>query len=365
MKVNLNPEIFISAREAEGRTQAELAEAAGVSQGVISKVEHGLEGLTPEQLQRIADYLGYDVGLFTRPDRVRSGASACLYHLKRKTLPAKILRRLEGRMYLASLHTDRVLQDFDIDAERVFHTLDLDEYGSPAEAARALRAGWRVPPGPIGNVMALIESAGGIVLLADFETRKLFGMSCWAKTARPFFFLNANSPTDELRWTLAHELGHLTMHAYAPDGDPEVQADEFAAEFLMPHAEITPQLRNLDFRRLPALKGHWRVSMKALIRRAEKTGAITKDQAQVMYRQYNARRYASGEPFHIPEEKPSLLSEAIRLHFEEHGYNVDQLATITGMSAEKFAERLMGDEAPRKRGNVIRLVQDSDRVHRF
>lgn len=365
MKVTLNPEIFVSAREAEGRTQAEVAEAAGVSQGVISKVEHGLEGLTAEQLQRVAEYLGYDAKLFTQPDRVRSGASACLYHLKRKTLPAKILHRLEGRMYLASLHTDRVLQDFDIDAERVFHTLDLDDYGSPTEAARALRAAWRVPPGPIGNLMTLIESAGGIVLLAEFETRKLFGMSCWAKTARPFFFLNAASPTDELRWTLAHELGHLTMHAYAPDGDPEVQADEFAAEFLMPHAEILPQLRNLDIRRLPALKGHWRVSMKALIRRAEKTGAIGKDQAQILYRQYNARRWASGEPFPITEERPSLLSEAIRLHFEEHGYTLEQLATVTGLSPEKFAERLLGDTQPPQKGNVLRLVQDSERSQRF
>lgn len=358
MKITVNPEIFMSAREAEGMTQSEVAKAAGVSQGVISKVERGLDGLPAEQLQRIADFLGYDVSLFTQPDRVRSGASACLYHLKRKTLPKKVLHQLEGRMFLASLHGDRVLRDFDTDSERMFHRMDLDDYlGSPAEVARSLRRAWRVPPGPIGNLMALTESAGGIVLLADFGTRKLFGMSCWSKTARPFFFLNAEMPTDELRWTLTHEVGHLMMHGFAPDGDPEAQADEFAAEFLMPQAEIVPQLRSLEFRRLPALKAHWRVSMKALIRRAEKTGAISKSSAEVLYRQYSARRYASGEPFPIPDEKPTLLEDAIRLHFEEHDYSLEELATVAGLSSKRFVDRLMGQQQPRRQGNVIRLHQ--------
>lgn len=357
MKIDLNSEIFISAREAEGRTQAEVAAAACVSQGVISKVEHGLDGLTNDQLRKVADFLGYDVKLFTQPDRVRSGASACLYHRKRKTLPAKVLHRLEGRMYLASLHSDRVLSDFDVDSERVFQTMDLDDYGSPAEVAQALRRAWRVPPGSIGNLMALIESAGGIVLLGDFDTRKLFGMSCWAKTARPFFFLNAVMPTDDLRWTLAHELGHLTMHAFAPDGDPEDQADEFAGEFLMPKAEILPQLRNLDFRRLPRLKSYWRVSMKTIVRRAEKTGAISKDAAVVLYRQYNARRYGSGEPFPIIGESPTLLHEAIRLHFEEHEYSIEEVAKIAGLSTGHFAKRLMGDQRPVRQDNVIRLIR--------
>lgn len=358
MKISPNPEIFISAREAEGKTQAEVAKAAGVSQGVISKVEHGLDGMTPEQLEGVASYLGYDPALFLRPERVRSGASACLYHRKRKTLPARILHRLEGRMYLASLHADRLLQDFDIDAERQFHTMDLDDYGSPVEVAQALRRAWRVPPGPIGNLMALIESAGGIVLLADFETRKLFGMSCWSKTGRPVFYLNSAMTTDDLRWTLAHEVGHLVMHAMAPDGDPEVQADEFAGEFLMPRAEAVPQLRNLDFRRLPKLKGYWRVSMKTVIRRAEMTGAISKDAAQSLYKQYNARRYGSGEPYAIAEEQPTLVGEAIRLHFEEHEFTVEDVAAIAGMNVAMFEDRLMGDERPMRRENVIRIGKD-------
>lgn len=66
------------------------------------------------------------------------------------------------------------------------------------------------------------------------------------------------------------------MHANAPDGDPEAQADVFAGEFLAPESLFRHQARKLTFDRLANLKAYWRISMKAIIKRAEALGAITK-----------------------------------------------------------------------------------------
>jgi Zn-dependent peptidase ImmA (M78 family)/transcriptional regulator with XRE-family HTH domain len=351
---SVNPEILISARESRSETQLGLGEAAHVTQGMISKFENGVATPTREQLDLIATQLRYPVALFYEPDRIRSGASACLYHRKRKTLPAKMLTRLQAKMYLATLHADRLLRDFEVDAVRQFHTMDLDEYGgSPTEVARALRAAWRVPQGPIHNLTNLVESAGGVIVLAPFGTRKLFGMSCWSKVGRPLFYLNEEMPTADLRWTLAHELGHLTMHAAAPNGDPEEEADEFAAEFLCPRLEIRPQLLDLSFSQLPTLKSYWRVSMKTLIMRADKLGAVPAKRATTLYKQYSARRFGVSEPIELSPEPPTLIREALKIHFNEHKYSVEELAEVARLNTIEFEVDVVRDLVPS--GNVVRL----------
>ena len=313
--LDVNLEILVSARESRGLTQSDVAAAIGVSQGLISKFEDGLTALTRERLVLIAEFLGFPLSLFLEPDRIRSGASACLYHRKRKTLPAKILNRLQSSMYLTTVHTDRLLREVIIESDRTFHTMDLDEYnGSPVRVAQALRAAWRVGPGPIKNLTRLIEHAGGVIVMAPFGTHKLFGMSCWGKVGRPLFYLNSEMPTADLRWTLAHELGHLTMHASAPLGDAELEADEFAREFLCPVSEFRPQVKDLTFKDLPSLKAYWKISMKAIIKSANAIDAIPTARAVSLYKQYNNRKYQVDEPYPVSSEPPHLLRDAMLVH---------------------------------------------------
>jgi Zn-dependent peptidase ImmA (M78 family)/DNA-binding XRE family transcriptional regulator len=348
----INPEVLIVARESRGRTQKEVADAAGVTQGLISKVERGFTMLDSAHLKGIAQFLDYPERLFFEPGRVREVGSPCLYHRKRKTLPAKVLTKLDARMYMRNINVRRLLHDLDVEGDRQFHTLDPDEYGgSPVEVARALRAAWRVPAGPIPNLTALIESAGGVVIMEEFDTHKLFGMSCWTTRGVPFFFLNAAIPTADLRWTLAHELGHLTMHATPPDDDPEEQADAFAGEFLAPEGLLRPSLRRLEFNRLPNLKMYWRLSIKALIKRSEVLGAIDRPTATRFYKQYSARRYHAHEPYPLDAEPPTLIGEAIRVHLQEHEYSRDELAEALLLTTGECGREFRGD--PRYEENVF------------
>ena len=54
--------------------------------------------------------------------------------------------------------------------------------------------------------------------------------------------VNDRWSTDRLWLTLAHELGHLCLHGAELGGDPEDEANEFTAEFLMPADVIRPRL---------------------------------------------------------------------------------------------------------------------------
>lgn len=352
-----NPEMLQVARESRGRTQQEVADAIGVTQGMLSKAESDIAELPPDVMASVARFLGYPTALFYEADRVREVGSACLYHRKRKTLPAKTLKQIDAQMYVRNVNVRRLLDGLNIDGDRAFYTMDTDEYGgSPAAVARALRAAWRVPDGPIKNLTALIESAGGIVLLDDFGSRKLFGMSCWTTRGHPLFYLNSEIPTADLRWTLAHELGHLTMHGYAPNGEPEAEADEFAGEFLAPAAQFRPSLQgNLRFDRLPNLKAYWRLSMKGVIRRAQAIGAIDQATATRLYKQHSARGYNAAEPFAIPAEPPTLVRRAVDVHLQELGYSATELAEAVRLEYDELYTGLLGyDVAPNQ--NVISLL---------
>jgi Zn-dependent peptidase ImmA (M78 family) len=256
-------------------------------------------------------------------------------------------------MELRLIGVRRLLRDLELETERHFHTMDPDEYaGSPAAVAQALRQAWRVPDGPIANLTTLIESAGGVVLKADFGTNKLMGMSCWERDALPLFYLNSRMAPEDLRWTIAHELGHLTMHGVPPLGDPEKEADEFAAEFLAPAAQITPALRRLAFDRLFPLKATWRLSIKALIFRAEAVGAIDRQTAVRLYKQYSARGYNAGEPYPLPVEPTTLVESAIRIHLDEHGYSPEELAAGVGFLKPHEFNSEFSPITPRS-GNVV------------
>lgn len=337
MSAYFNSQALIIARESRGRSQTDVGAAASVSQRLISKAEADLHIPSKTQLARIAEYLDYPVEFFSEPGQLRDGASVC--HYQRKTLPAGVLSRANAIMFVRNVNVQRMLNGLEIAGPRQFHTLEVEEFGNPTAIARALRTAWRIPDGPITNLISLIESAAGVVILSPFGNRKLFGMSCWPTQHHPLFYMNSEISMADLRWTLAHEVGHLTMHASPTAADPEAEADEFASEFLMPGAQIAPDLRRLRWESLGPLKLHWRVSMKTLIRRADSLGCITRDDAIRLYKRYSAHGFNASEPYEIPRESPTLLARAAEVHFKQHGYTVAELRRAVCLSnPADFAE---------------------------
>ena len=336
---NFNPEMLTLARLSRGRSQTWFAENLGISAGLMSKWENGIVEPQPERIEQVADRLGYPSSLFFQTERVRGTDSICFHHRKRKTMPARLLSQVEAEMHLAQLQAARLLQHVRIKATNEFLTLDPDDVGGPHEVARVVRAYWRIPTGPVPSMVTLVEAAGAVVVLRDFRSRKLDGMSAWGKGTPPLFFLNEANPVDRNRWTIAHELGHLIMHRVATSGDPEDEANLFAQELLIPRDEVIADLRRLSFARLPALKAYWRVSMKALITTADKLGVLPKNKIKSMYVQYSRAGWSQGEPHSLTPEKATVLAKAIQVHLGQHGYSIPELASVVHLSTKEFSEK--------------------------
>jgi Zn-dependent peptidase ImmA (M78 family)/transcriptional regulator with XRE-family HTH domain len=334
----INPAMLTLAREYRGLTQAELADRVGITQGYLSKFENGLLPIPTELVQAFADALDWPVGFFSRSDQIYGLGSTCLYHRKQSALPVSVLRLIQARANVLRIGLDPLLKDIALDAENPFPIMDIDEFGPPARIAQLLRATWRLPLGPIQNLVATVESAGGLILRAPFGTRQMDAISHWSPQS-PIFLLNSEAPGDRLRFSLAHEIGHLVMHR-VPTPDLEHEADQFAAEFLMPEREIKSDLLHLDLIRAAQLKPFWKVAISALIMRARDVGAISPNRAKTLFIEMSRMGYRTHEPVDIPVEEPTVIRALVDIHRQEHGYSDPQLVAISGAPADSFLDSL-------------------------
>jgi Zn-dependent peptidase ImmA (M78 family)/DNA-binding XRE family transcriptional regulator len=340
-----NPEMFVLARESRRYTQVELARLIGVEQGTISKLESGLIITPDELLNKVAEVLKYPVDFFFQNEKVYGFGSSVFYHRKRQGLPVRQLRQLHAEMNIRRFGIKKLLRAAALDTEHRFEHFDPKEYRGRVEViARAVRAAWRLPSGPIRNLTEALENAGAIIIRHDFGTRKADAVSEWIEPNPPLFFVNSNPDVtgDRVRFSLAHELGHVVMHQY-PVPDLEEQADRFAAEFLMPEKDVAHQLSRLTLPKLAMLKQEWRVSMGALIEQAYRIGNISKSQRSRLIIQLRSDTHSYREPIEadIPMEKPSLLDELIQAHLTDLRYSVEDLSTLMNELESEFVAKYL------------------------
>lgn len=325
-------EVLTTARRASGRTQAELADAAGITQAALSRYENGLREPAPEVLETLARELGVTTRFINHAGKVR-GAMAVDAHMRRRgTAQATIWKRLEARLNMYRMHASLLSEDVHLNAEQKIPTFDPIDV-TPDDAARMVRMQWRMPVGPVRDLTGWIEGAGCLVIEEDFETKRVDGMSQWIN-GTPLIFINSTAPTDRKRLTLAHELGHLVLHSEEVSETVEDEANAFAAEFLMPLEVIRPQLRNLRVDALFDLKREWGVSMGALIERAFRAGVITAAQRTSMWKLLSKKGWRTTEPLsdRLTPERPKLTAR-IAASLEEIGLSSEEIATMSGFAS--------------------------------
>jgi len=332
-----NPRMLVLARESRGLSQAELAAAIKVTQGKISKYENGLLEPSDDDLTRISAVVDYEPEFFCQADHVYGLGTSLLFNRKRKTAPAHVQRRIIAQVNVMRMQIGRWLQGAEVAVENRFERLDIDRFDGDAETvSRHTRAAWRLPPGPIANLTAAIESAGGIVAVCDFETDRVDAAHMWLDGLPPMFFMNSQVPGDRHRFSLAHEVGHAIMHTL-PSDDVETEADRFASELLMPADDIGPQLVGLTIQRAAQLKMQWKVSMQAIIVRAWHLGRITEPRYRSLYTQISVHGYRRNEPFPIPFEQPTVLGQLVKIHREHHGYSEEDMGRLLFTHAPTFS----------------------------
>jgi Zn-dependent peptidase ImmA (M78 family)/transcriptional regulator with XRE-family HTH domain len=322
-------DVLAIARKAQGLTQTELAEIVGVTQPAINRYESGDRDPDANTLTKLAGVLGVTEELLTHGNRFR-GALAVDAHMRRqKTTRASAWRQMEARLNLLRVHASFLFEEVSIASEQHVPAFD-PEFTTPEDAAKMVRAQWRMPMGPVVNLTRWMEAAGCLVFEEDFGTQRIDGLSQWVDD-HPVILINANSAPDRKRLTKAHELAHLVLHSNGPTEHMEDEANRFAAELLMPAVEIRHELRRLELGKLRDLKREWGVSMQALLERSYRMGLVTADARTKFYKMMNARGWKTNEPDieYIVVEKPSLpvhIGKALRTR----GFSDEQAARIAG-----------------------------------
>lgn len=341
-----NPQMLRTARGALGLTQSELAERVGVRQSAVSRWEDGIREPDEGDVRLLAEKLQRPYEFFFLADRLYGVDSAFMYHRKRQRMPLGQLNQIHDRINIVRLGVARLLRNVEAWPVRFEHMdIEDEKYSGPDQIASFVRAMWQVPYGPIPDLIGLVEAAGGIVIPMDFGTDMFDAVGQWPTGLPPLFFLNKEAPTDRMRFSLAHEVGHLIMHRI-PTPFLETEADLFASELLMPtrHAEV--ELKGITLNDAMRLKLKWRMAAQAIVRRAHDVGAITDRKYKSLYVEISRRGYRKREPNPISPEQPTTLRRLVSVHVESFDYGVDDLRRLTFCTESEF-RRVYLDETPK------------------
>ena len=373
-----NPQMLTLARRTRGWSQAQTAGRAGVAQSLVSRYESGTMLPRDGHIEQLSAALDYPTGFFFQGLFVTGPGIGEIFHRKRVVTAAKTLGKFHAVAEVRRFDIAKLLNSSPT-TEPAMPFLSVDEYEEdPTEIARMLRSYWNLPRGPIFNLTETMERNGCIIFAHDFGTAHIDGFSHRFSVDPPLFHVNASIPPDRLRWTLAHELGHMVMHGFvAMDPDTaEQQANRFAGEFLAPAAELQPTLWNLDFQRLAGLKREWKISMQAIIMRARDLDVITERQKRELFQRLGKAGHRKREPTSLdpPIERETRARQLAQYHLTHLEYTRQELLEYLcigerdfdqyyGSTGDKFLDVALEGERPTMDGIDITVGPDAPRLH--
>lgn len=302
------------ARKLAGLTQKELAEKVGVNQSAIAFYEKEKTIPSDDILNRIAEITGFLPAFFERIP-IEEFPKGSLSYRAYKSVTAKE----EDKAYLMAKllfeHLTVMARSFLLPRMQVPTIQE-----KPGRAAEITRTALGISPdSPINNLTSLLEKNGAIILSLPIFLQKIDAFSAWVylqDDKRPLIAESFGKPSDRIRFSVAHELGHLVMHNPPKTSVKimEKEANDFASALLMPKEIMLDEFTQpVTLFSIAQLKLKWRVSMQALIYRAKDLKVITNRQATYLFSQMNARGWKTSEPpnLSIPIEKPQLFRKLI------------------------------------------------------
>jgi Zn-dependent peptidase ImmA (M78 family)/DNA-binding XRE family transcriptional regulator len=298
------------AREICGLTQTQLADNIGVNQSAIAQMEAGRISPTEDILHKIVFTTEFPMPFFRQALSVEFPLGSLLLR-SRSSLTAreKSVSRQYARIIFETIEKmERTISPLPLRLPRI------DE--DPVNAAIKTRSLLGLSPdAPIANLINVLEKNGILILALPLNIDKEDAFSVWVgkEARRPIIAITNDAvPGDRLRFSIAHELGHLVIHQTF-EGDMkkvEKEANSFAGEFLLPRESmLNEMIPPITLSSLMSLKKRWGVSLAFLARRAAVLQIITQRQYVYLLTQLSANGYRKNEPIYISKEKPRLFSQ--------------------------------------------------------
>jgi len=332
--------------KARGLTWKALAEAAAVRTSTLSEYKNGDTTPSPEQLAKIAVALEFPEEFFLRPMLVGSKLSGPRLFRAPSSLTKRAANQAETRLAWMS--------ECLVYAERFLHTpkptflepyLQIQEplqLESQQIEATALAVREKLGYGlhPITNLIRTLERSGIVILRYEsLANIKMDGLSQHSELGRPFCAIMAREEPSLARenFSLAHELGHIVLHAQISEkrfdelADAKIledQANRFASAFLLPQVPFLSDVAAPTASYFEHLKRKWRVSIAAMIRRCYDLGRITISEYSSLNVRLSQKRWRKREPLddELEIERPVLLSQVFNALEKRDGIHGARIA---------------------------------------
>ena len=338
MKELVNPAMLSLARESRGLFQKEVAQSIGISLSNISRIESSEIGTSDKYLQEVSKLTKYPLSFFYQQGSVFPDS---LSYRKRQKVSQKVLTPINAQINIVRLHVQHLIDELQPDLKDV-PVIEVTETETPQKVAIKLRKLWKISEPVIGNLTKILEAQDIIITPFHFNTARVDSRSILTQNKYPIIFYNDMLLGDRQRFSLAYELGHLVMHTFTTISairDISHEANLFAAEFLMPEKEMRKDFKEgITISTLIELKKKWKVSMIALLYRADDLGYLTENQKKYLLLQFNSMNIRRREPVEldIPVEKTTLLRKWITDLKAKKKLNTAQVAAALHLNTDEF-----------------------------
>lgn len=332
-------ERLADARKRARLTQAEVADRLGVARTTLVAIEKGERRPSHAELVRLGEILATSIHDLLRETFVRAEISPRFRSDGAVADAVECLRTLGARYAeLERLHGLRRVPAR-LEALRTYRAetgaVQLDDRLAAEDAARTVRGMLGVGDEPALHLDERLEAEAGLrIFHLDRLPSNIAAILVWIDDVGACVALNAAHTPERVRWSLAHELGHLLRDPEAGDvldqntsmqRTDEIFPERFATEFLLPAAGV--QKRFADKCRagrftlvdLFALARVFEVSFRAMTLRLEELRLLPQGAYQNLLRRrispghvayHEARARAPAPPRKLPERYVALAVAA-------------------------------------------------------
>jgi len=308
------------ARELSCLTQSDMADEIGVTQSAIAQIESGRFQPSVDVVDALSARLGFPATFFSLDDPPHFPSGSLLFraHANLSSSEKAEAERYGQIVYEASITLGKRVKN-----KTPLRLPQLDEEPTDiVTAAQLTRDALSMSPDmPIPHLIRAVEQIGVLVFAIPVHLPKREAYSLWSRVKtlwssselmRPVIVVFAGVPGDRLRFSVAHELGHLVMHQAIRGVSHELEkdADKFAVELLMPSEAMTQEiLAPVTINSLASLKARWGVSIKSLLRRAKELDVISDRQYRYLRERMAQYGWERQEPYELVSEKPRALRQ--------------------------------------------------------
>jgi Zn-dependent peptidase ImmA (M78 family)/DNA-binding XRE family transcriptional regulator len=350
---NLFGNRLLSARKMAGLSLQDLADKLEnvVTKQSLNKYELGKMKPDSELLIALSDALGVPVDYFYSTTGIEVELTGISYRKYSSKISKAEQASVEEK---AKEHFQRYLEledlfQFPEKPEYFTHDKLIQTAEDAEEAAKALRAEWKLGYDPIPDIVEMLEDKGYKVVEIDAPAG-FDGMKAEVDGKKAIVLKkswNKNEDVVRKRFTALHELAHhaLKFSPELKEKEEENLCHVFACAVLYPEDMARKELHKDRFhfyeQELVLIKERWGISFPAVFNRAKKLGIIN----EYVYRRFNMvyreRKLHLNEPGRfMSKEKPVRFERLIYLGLSKDVISVNEAAFFAGVTVGEFRKQL-------------------------